>query len=466
MSRYNYVAKKSRKKTKKKTSSIAWMRSACYILGAAVCVWLSYVLWINASGTLAQRTSSYLFQILGQAAGLIPLLLAYWLIQTIRKKSTAFLLFLIGSGVLLCACASLLTCLRLIFTDSQIVGGKIGESVFYAFKGVMGQVGAALFSLAFALVGLQILFAIPWAVVFQKSIEFIKEDFSGWIDARAELKQKVEQGRATVKAKAQAAQVQQEASVAAVAEEIHAMPEIHRAKQEVRHPKAEPITALPRREETAKLPDSKNEPPTDENGETKKFNPATFQLPSLDLLHDPQVGSVVGPTDEEIAKANKKKDTSSSGTGKGGATVTSNTASAAEVALSNDFVANKGKFPWPVYFTKVTREYGRYTHESGGQNMNNGIDLLCKAGASVQAIFNGTVTRIFTCPNGTKGIIIRHGEYMSVYANMGSVAVREGAKVTTKQNIGTVYTNSDGSAEFSFQLWKGTASQNPRSWLR
>ena len=49
---------------------------------------------------------------------------------------------------------------------------------------------------------------------------------------------------------------------------------------------------------------------------------------------------------------------------------------------------------------------------------------------------------------------------------MGSVAVKEGAKVTPKQNIGTVYTNSDGTAEFSFQLWKGTSSQNPRQWLR
>ena len=49
---------------------------------------------------------------------------------------------------------------------------------------------------------------------------------------------------------------------------------------------------------------------------------------------------------------------------------------------------------------------------------------------------------------------------------MGSVTVREGTKVNTKQNLGTVYTNSDGVAEFSFQLWKGTASQNPRNWLR
>ena len=306
MQRYRYVAKKSRKKIKKKISSVAWVRSAFYILGAAVCAWLGYVLWINASGTLAQRTSSYLFQVLGQAAGLIPLLLAYWLIQTVRKKSASFLLFLIGSGILLCACSSLLTCLRLIFTESQIAGGKVGLGIFYAFKGVTGSVGAALFSLAFALVGLQILFAIPWAVVFQKTLEFIQEDFSGWIEARAELKQKVEQGRVAVKAKAQAAQVQQEASLAAVAEEIHAMPEIHRAKPEIRRPKAEPITSLPRREEVAQSPEHQNEQPKDENGEIKKFDPATFKLPSLDLLHDPQAGAVVGPTDEEIAKATKR----------------------------------------------------------------------------------------------------------------------------------------------------------------
>ena len=215
---------------------------------------------------MAQRTSSGLFQILGQAAGLIPLLLAYWLLQTMRKKSASFLLFLVGSGVLLCACASLLTCLRLIFTNSLLDGGRAGSSIFYAFRGVTGSVGAALFSLAFALVGLQILFAIPWAVVFQKTLEFIQNDFSGWIEARAELKQKVEQGRVAVKAKAEATQVQREASLAAVAEEIHAMPEIHRAKPVVRRPKAEQITTLPRRDEAPSLPPEEKAQPKDENG--------------------------------------------------------------------------------------------------------------------------------------------------------------------------------------------------------
>ncbi|MBQ8704364.1 MAG: peptidoglycan DD-metalloendopeptidase family protein [Bacteroidales bacterium] len=164
---------------------------------------------------------------------------------------------------------------------------------------------------------------------------------------------------------------------------------------------------------------------------------------------------------EEIAKAQKeKKAAAGAGAGK------SSSASTADVALSNDFASNKGRLPWPVFYTKVLREYGKYTHASGGQNMNSGIDLQCKSGTSVQAVFGGTVSRVFTCPNGTKGIIVRHGDYMTVYANMGTVAVKEGAKVGTKQNLGTVYTNDEGVGEFSFQLWKGTTSQNPRSWLR
>ncbi len=170
---------------------------------------------------------------------------------------------------------------------------------------------------------------------------------------------------------------------------------------------------------------------------------------------------------EEIAKARaaqkKEVPVGSKGTKVSGTTTAP---SAAEVTLSNDFASNKGRLPWPVSYTKVAREYGRYTHASGGQNMNNGIDLVCSGGAAVKCVFNGTVSRVFTCPNGTKGIIVRHGEYMTVYANMGTVAVSEGKKVTTGQNLGTVYTNSDGSAEFSFQLWKSTSSQNPRTWLR
>lgn len=139
---------------------------------------------------------------------------------------------------------------------------------------------------------------------------------------------------------------------------------------------------------------------------------------------------------------------------------------AEENALSNDFASNKGKLAWPVAYTSISRNYGLYTHESGGQNMNNGIDLVTVEGTNVYAVFKGKVTSVFVCPNGTKGVIIRHGDYMTVYANMASVSVKQGQQVATRATIGTVASDGDGHGEFSFQLWKVRESQNPRSWLR
>lgn len=307
--RYSYVAKKSRKKNQKKTTA-PWVRPVFCTLGGALCAWLFYILWINGkSGSVGQETSSVLFQVLGQTAGLIPVLLTYWLIQTVRKKSASFLFFLIGSGLLLSACASLMTCLRLIFTNSQLAGGKVGDTVFYAFKGVVGSVGAALFSLAFLLVGLQILVSIPWAVVFQKTLEFIRNDFSGWMEARAELKQKVTEGRAAVKEKAtDNVKTKDEHTTApiAVAEEIRSMPEIHRAQPEIRRPKVEPVVAKKQDEKPVTSVAQQEETPQEQTGEVKKFDPKTFQLPSLDLLHDPKGDGIVGPTDDEIAQATKR----------------------------------------------------------------------------------------------------------------------------------------------------------------
>ena len=139
---------------------------------------------------------------------------------------------------------------------------------------------------------------------------------------------------------------------------------------------------------------------------------------------------------------------------------------AEESALSSDFASNKGKLAWPVVYTSISRNYGLYTHESGGQNMNNGIDLVTLQGTNVYAVFKGKVSRVFTCPNGTIGIIIRHGDYMTVYCNLASCSVKAGQSVATRATIGKVAADANGNGEFSFQLWKGRESQNPRSWLR
>lgn len=311
MPKYYYAAKKSKKKTKK-TSSRAWTLTALYIFGGALCAWLFCILWFNvSSGKAGEEVSQFLFQLLGQSAGLLPLFLAYWLVQTVRKKSASFLFFLIGTGITLSAASSLLTFLKLVFSDSLISGGRVGQDVFFAFKGVAGSVGATLFSLAFMLLGLHLLFAIPWSVVLAKTVQFVRSDFDGWMEARAELKQKVTEGRAEIKEKSAKENSSKNKITAPVAEEIHEAPEIHRSKPEIRRPVAEPVK-LPRREELssahlsaeAARPDT--EKSAEENGEIKKFDPKTFQLPPLDLLADPVGDGLVGPTDDEIAQATRR----------------------------------------------------------------------------------------------------------------------------------------------------------------
>lgn len=304
MPKYYYAAKKSKKKTQKNSSG-PWLRTVLYILAGTVDLWLFYILWFNASqGMAGKEVAEVLFQLLGQSAGLLPLFLAYWLIQTIRNKSASFLFFLIGTAVTLGGFSSVLTLLKLIFKDSLLSGGAAGQKVFYALQSVCGSVGAALFSLALVLVGLHLLFAIPWSVVLKKTAEFIRNDFNGWMEARAELKEKVAEGRAEIKEKSA-----KETTARPVAEEIHEVPEIHRSKPEIRRPVAEPVH-LPCREELSaqKLPDTQDaqHPASEENGEAKKFDPKTFQLPPLSLLNDPVGNGIVGPTDDEIAKATRR----------------------------------------------------------------------------------------------------------------------------------------------------------------
>lgn len=183
---------------------------------------------------------------------------------------------------------------------------------------------------------------------------------------------------------------------------------------------------------------------------------------------------------EEIAKARReeaaRKNTATKPAGSTTAATTTSKPATSSTATAEpkpapspenaEFAGNKGRLAWPVAYKSVSREYGKYTHASGGVNMNNGIDLNCAPGASVSCVFNGKVSRVFTCPNGTKGVIVRHGDYMTVYANLGSVSVKEGSAIKTRQAIGSVWNGEGGVAEFSFQIWSGTNSLNPRAWLR
>ena len=135
-------------------------------------------------------------------------------------------------------------------------------------------------------------------------------------------------------------------------------------------------------------------------------------------------------------------------------------------AVGADFLSSRGKLPWPVTKGVICQPYGEYEHPAiKGFMMNNqGIDICSNKGSQVRAIFEGEVTSIAVSPTGGKLIIIRHGDYLSVYGNIAEVFVKQGDKVTIKQNIGTIL-DEDGKTSMNFQIWKGMKTTDPSGWL-
>jgi septal ring factor EnvC (AmiA/AmiB activator) len=133
--------------------------------------------------------------------------------------------------------------------------------------------------------------------------------------------------------------------------------------------------------------------------------------------------------------------------------------------LSNDFLGNRGRLPWPVANGQLVHGFGTYTDSEGIRNDNNGYEIRTNTGAAVRAVFDGEVSKVMDI-SGTYLVIIRHGEYLTAYSNLRSVSVAKGQKVSTKQTIGSVATDpSSGEAEVLFSLYKGTMAVNPKLWL-
>jgi len=164
---------------------------------------------------------------------------------------------------------------------------------------------------------------------------------------------------------------------------------------------------------------------------------------------------------EKIIAEELRKNTSTSG-GK------SYTLTPEAKALSNSFAANKGKLPWPTVKGLVIAKFGKQKHPilSGVTIENNGIEIATEAHETCRSVFKGKVSSIITLPNGLKVVMLRHGEYISVYSNLSDVYVNKGEELDTKEEIGIIFTSKqEGSTVLDFQLWKGSQKQNPQSWL-
>ena len=139
----------------------------------------------------------------------------------------------------------------------------------------------------------------------------------------------------------------------------------------------------------------------------------------------------------------------------------------AEQQLSDSFESNKGKLPWPAERGIVSETFGVHQHPvlKNVKTQNNGIDILTSPDIDARAVFSGKVVSITTITASNIAVIVKHGEYFSVYSNLDQVFVTPGEQIATKQLIGKIHTNLKGKTELHFEVWKGKEIQDPQKWL-
>ena len=136
--------------------------------------------------------------------------------------------------------------------------------------------------------------------------------------------------------------------------------------------------------------------------------------------------------------------------------------------ISDRFADNKGRLPWPLERGVITGHFGEQPHPvlPNIKIVNNGIDISTTQGSVARAIFDGVVSRVVNIPGANFAIIIRHGEYLTVYANISEVFVTNGQRVSTRQELGVIATNSrDAQTMVHLEVWHGNNKLNPADWI-
>lgn len=162
---------------------------------------------------------------------------------------------------------------------------------------------------------------------------------------------------------------------------------------------------------------------------------------------------------ESIAAANKESGSTSRSTYK---------LTPAAKALAADFNNNKGKLPWPVKSGVVTMKFGKQPHPVVKSVMvnNNGVRIDTDKGGKARAVFNGTVSEVQAVKGANQAVMVRHGDYITIYNNLERVYVKRGDKVTTEQELGEVATSrTTGKTTLHFLLYKNDQKMDPAAWI-
>lgn len=139
--------------------------------------------------------------------------------------------------------------------------------------------------------------------------------------------------------------------------------------------------------------------------------------------------------------------------------------------LTGSFASNKGKLLFPVVGKyNIVSFFGRNQHEDlpNVEIDNSGIDILVQPGGTARAVFDGVVSMIVNLGGSHNVVMVRHGEYITVYSNIKSASVKKGDSVKAGQTIGTIYTDAadNNRTILHFEVRKETQKLNPLLWVK
>ena len=141
--------------------------------------------------------------------------------------------------------------------------------------------------------------------------------------------------------------------------------------------------------------------------------------------------------------------------------------SASDLKLSQLFYAKRGKLPWPVKEGIVSQTFGVHSDPilKNIKIRNNGINISTDKGTLARAVFEGTVVSVMAITSTNIAVIVKHGDYFTVFSGLDKVFVTHGTVVKPGTALGAVHTNLQGQTELHFEVWKGRQYQNPAGWL-
>ena len=136
--------------------------------------------------------------------------------------------------------------------------------------------------------------------------------------------------------------------------------------------------------------------------------------------------------------------------------------------LAQNFIANKGKLPWPVEKGIVIQRFGTQPHPVVKTTMikSNGVTIATSFNSIARSVFDGEVMTVLSFKGNNPTVLIKHGNFITTYKNISKVYVKKGDKVKAKQPIGEIFTNPQtGKTTLQFSVFNELKAQNPKNWI-